>query len=431
MTAGKKIDPKMAEARMLKAGLKPLEPYTNTLTKWKCKCLKCKKIVSPTYGGIQQGRGGCAFCAGIKVDLNDVLKIMLDAKFQPQEPYKGANTPWKVKCLLCGKVIKVRYGNIRYGFSGRKQCCSPVAVIPKKEALKEFDKHGFILLEPYTTSSKALNVKCKKCEKKSKRSLQSLVRAEKKMRCVWCANLRQDPKKLIDIMLKYDLEPLEPYKGANESWKCKCLRTGKTVSPSYSSIRRSKNHVCKFCGQNFVDPREANKFMISKGYKPQVPYTTVHTNWESIHIPCGNIVSPQYAQIQQGFGGCRHCAEWGFQYDKRSYLYLITHKKLKAHKVGIGNIAIKQKADRLHRLKIEGWELFKKWDFDEGKKVLKVEQQIFKVLRDDMKLPIFLTKNQIRNEGYSETISADSITLLELEKIIKKVIKNNSVKVKP
>jgi len=40
-----------------------------------------------------------------------------------------------------------------------------------------------------------------------------------------------------------------------------------------------------------------------------------------------------------------------------------------------------------------------------------------------MKLPIFLTKKQIRNEGYSETINSDSITLLELEKIIKKVIK--------
>ena len=421
MTAGKKIDPKMAEARMLKAGLKPLEPYTNTLTKWKCKCLTCKKIVSPTYGGIQRGRGGCAYCAGIKVDLNDVLKIMLKAKFQPQEPYKGANTPWKVKCLLCEKVIKVRYGNIRYGFSGRKQCCSPVAVIPRKEALKKFDKHGFILLEPYTTSSKALNVICKKCGKKSKRSMQSLERDGKKLRCVWCANLRKDSKEVIAFMTKNGLKPKTPYKGANEPWKCICLKCKKEVSSSYASVRDGKG--CKYCAGNFIDPKDAESNMINWGYKPQEPYKGTHHNWKSIHIPCGNIVSPEYAQIQQGFGGCRHCAEWGFQYDKQSYLYLITHKQLKAHKVGIGNVAKKLKADRLHRLKIEGWELFKKWDFDEGKKALKVEQQIFKVLREDMKLPIFLTKNQIRNEGYSETINAEDITLLELEKVIRKVLK--------
>ena len=38
----------MAEARMLKAGLKPLEPYTNTLTKWKCPACGVKVPVGVT-----------------------------------------------------------------------------------------------------------------------------------------------------------------------------------------------------------------------------------------------------------------------------------------------------------------------------------------------------------------------------------------------
>ena len=222
-------------------------------------------------------------------------------------------------------------------------------------------------------------------------------------------------------MIKNGLKPKEPYKGANVPWKCVCLNCKKEVSPSYASVRDGGS--CKYCVGNFIDSKDARKNMISWGYRPQEPYKTSHHNWKCVHIPCGNIVSPQYAQINQGYGGCRYCAQWGFQYDKKSYLYLITHNKLKAHKIGIGNIAKEQKADRLHRLKLEGWHLFKKWNFSEGKKALTVEGQVFKVLRDDMKLPIFLTKNQIRNEGYSETINADSITLLELEKIIQKVIK--------
>lgn len=212
---------------MLKAGLKPLEPYANTLAKWKCKCLKCKRIVSPTYGAIQQGRGGCAYCAGVRVDPKDVARIMSRAKFEPQEPYKGSSSPWKVKCLLCGKVVTVRYSNIRFGYSGRKQCCSPVAVVDKAVALKQFERCGFTLLEPYTTSKKALKVKCKKCKKTSKRSYQSLSRHGKMLRCVWCANLRKDPKVLRAFMLKNGLRPKEPYKGANEPWKCLCLKCKK------------------------------------------------------------------------------------------------------------------------------------------------------------------------------------------------------------
>ena len=356
-----------------------------------------------------------------KLDSEMAEKLMLKAKFQPLEPYKGASALWKVKCLLCGKIVKVSYHNIKSGFSGRKQCCSPVAVISKREALKKFNIHGFIVLEDYATSSKPIKVKCKKCSRTSKRSYQSLVRLGKKVQCVWCSNLRKDPKEVVTFMTKNGLKPKTPYKGANEPWTCICLKCKKEVSSSYASVRDGKG--CKYCARNFIDSKDAEKNMINWGYKPQEPYKGTHHNWKNLHIPCGNIVSPEYAQIQQGFGGCRHCAEWGFQYDKQSYLYLITHQQLKAHKIGIGNIAKKLKADRLHRLKLEGWETHQIWNFTDGKKALKFEKEIFKLLRTDMKLPIFLSKDQIRNEGYSETINADSITLLELEKIIKRVIK--------
>ena len=418
---GKRLDPKEAEQVMLNAGLKPLEPYTNTLTKWKCKCLTCKKIVSPTYGGIQRGRGGCAYCAGIKVDPDDVLKIMLKAKFQPQEPYKGANALWKVKCLLCGKIVKVRYGNIKYGFSGRKQCCSPVAVIDKEAALKRFEKYGFTVLELYTTSSKSMQVKCNKCKKVSKRSYQSLTRKGKKMRCVWCADLRKDPKEVVAFMIKNGLKPKTPYKGANESWKCICIKCKKEVSPSYASVRDGQG--CKYCAKNTIDPKDAKQNMISWGYKPKEPYKGNHRNWKCIHIPCGNIVSPQYAQIQQGFGGCRHCAEYGFQYDKKSYLYLITNSYLNAHKVGIANVAKRTKGDRLRRMQNDGWVVFKVWHFDEGKRVLNIEKAVFKILREEMSLPQYLSQGEMKHEGETETVDADSITLLQLERIINKVIK--------
>jgi hypothetical protein len=43
---------------MLKAGLKPLEPYTKAMNGWKCQCLNCGQIVFPKYYLIKQGQGG-------------------------------------------------------------------------------------------------------------------------------------------------------------------------------------------------------------------------------------------------------------------------------------------------------------------------------------------------------------------------------------
>ena len=45
----RRIPEKKAVAIMLKAGLKPLEPYKNNFTKWKSKCLKCKKKLNLFY----------------------------------------------------------------------------------------------------------------------------------------------------------------------------------------------------------------------------------------------------------------------------------------------------------------------------------------------------------------------------------------------
>jgi hypothetical protein len=109
-----------------------------------------------------------------------------------------------------------------------------------------------------------------------------------------------------------------------------------------------------------------------------------------------------------------------------SYLYLITNKELNAHKVGIGNY--KKVNDRLTKFKNSGWRVHKVWNFLTGEQALSNEKAIFRVIRKDLKLPIHLSKEQMpKTEGQSETINADSITLLELEKIIKKVIKKSKV----
>ena len=49
----------------------------------------------------------------------------------------------------------------------------------------------------------------------------------------------------------------------------------------------------------------------------------------------------------------------------------------------------------------DGWAVFKVWHFDEGKKVLNIEQKIFKILREDMEIPQYLSKGAMKHEGES------------------------------
>ena len=107
-----KLDPKVAEAVMLKAGLKPLEPYTNNRDPWKSECLKCKREVHPAFSTIQQG-GGCAYCAGRKVDPKEAKAIMLNAGLEPLEPFISSKSKWKCIHIACGKIVHPAYRDIR------------------------------------------------------------------------------------------------------------------------------------------------------------------------------------------------------------------------------------------------------------------------------------------------------------------------------
>ena len=66
-----------SEARklMITSGLEPLVPFVNTSTKWLCRCRTCAREVSPTYSKVKKGYKGCLYCAGKKVDLEELTVL--------------------------------------------------------------------------------------------------------------------------------------------------------------------------------------------------------------------------------------------------------------------------------------------------------------------------------------------------------------------
>ena len=365
---GKRLDPKEAEAVMLKAGLKTLEPFVRSHDKWKCKCLVCGNIVFPPYKQIARGIGGCNTCRYVKSGKSNsnsedaAVALMLKTNLKPLEPYQNEDKPWKSLCLICNKTVSPLFGNIKRGQAG----------------------------------------------------------------CKWCTRKFLDPEEAVEVMRKQGYEPLTKYVNDRTPWKCRCMKCGKICYPTYQPTSRAKNITgCQYCNIHYVDEKDAIKVMLKAKLKPLEPYKNARTPWKCRCLKCKNIVTPTYDNVQ-GESGCQYCSPLGINMNIPSYLYLITHDELNSHKVGIGNVrSIKRTwEDRLGSFRREGWQTYKVWQFKTGGEALKIEKAVFKVIRKDLKLPIHLSKEQMKKtEGQSETVDADSISLLKLEKIINKVIR--------
>jgi hypothetical protein len=114
--------------------------------------------------------------------------------------------------------------------------------------------------------------------------------------------------------------------------------------------------------------------------------------------------------VKQGQGGCRFCADWGIDYEAEGILYLMTHPKYQAHKVGIGNSG-RFKVTRVREHKRSGWVLFKELTFSRTDDAFELEQNILDWLRKDKGLPPFLSESEMPQGGYTETVDASEIDL--------------------
>jgi len=70
------------------AGLEPLEPYVDSMQRWKCRH-SCGEIVYPPYARIQQGNGGCMSCVTTGLDPNEPLIMYLGYMQHGTENEKG------------------------------------------------------------------------------------------------------------------------------------------------------------------------------------------------------------------------------------------------------------------------------------------------------------------------------------------------------
>ena len=458
--------PEAAARRMFLSNfLKPLAPYVDSMTPWKSQCLKCKKIVSPNYNKVRLRGHQCGYCAGTLVDPKDAVKLMSESGFKPIVPYPGSNLPWDARCMKCKKVTSPTYSSVKKGIGCK--FCSSRAVEPR-DAVAAMKRRGFKTLEPFPGAVKPWKVQCIACKKKFETYFHSLkttngckfcngaaldindiqVVLEKlrlkpesdfpgskvpwKLRClrcnrivtptyshltrkdrnvggcVFCSKRRVHMDEMLELLKENKLKPMGQFVNGKTPWLCQCLKCKREVFPRMNDLRSGQSG-CIYCAGLKVDEKAAIKLANKNGFTPLVKYPGAHRGWECVCNVCGQISKPHYTSMQQGINRCKFCSTGGFDFNAPAIIYLISHTTLGAHKIGVAGAA--KHNERLTKHAKQGWSLYKHKEFKKGVDAFNVEGKILHWLRYQNNLPPYLSIEQMPQAGWSETVDATKIDL--------------------
>ena len=176
-----------------------------------------------------------------------------------------------------------------------------------KKAIAIMNRAGLKPLEIYNGNIKPWKSKHLKCGRIVYPTLNSIKRGQGP--CKYCAGKAVYPPDAVKLFLSKGLKPVEPYPGDNKKpWRSIHIACGNKVSPKYAIVARGESMGCHHCSDQFVDPDEAYQFYLSKNLQPLVPYPGTNNPWKSIHLICGSEIKPRYTHIKSGRVGCLVCA---------------------------------------------------------------------------------------------------------------------------
>lgn len=348
-------DGEFAAEIMRNAGLEPLENYPGSHSKWRCLHSECGDEVSATLHGVRSGESGCFRCgrrnAGLaqRLDPETARQLMIENGLEPIEPYELSNKPWKCIHKECGSVVSPTLSSIQGGQRGCRKCADKLTGLrssySQQFAIQQALSRGYQPLDEYPGAMNHWRCIHLECGGEVQATLNTLMSG--KGCCMPCGVASRAEKNRYTaeeaelIMRRFGLEPLEPFPGYMEKWKC-------------------------------------------------------------FHTECGREVSPTFWYVKFRESGCKFCATGGLDYTGQGIVYLLERKDFFSLKIGI--TTPNSRTNRIAAHVKEGWQLVQSWITETAFQAVEVEEDILSWWRIDLDAPISMRKEDMRS-GWTETAS--------------------------
>ena len=409
----KMLDTNIAIKVMKSKGFIPISKYPGSNMPWKSKCKKCQKVTSPTYWSVSKGVG-CKFCRRRAVDPKDAVASMKKRGFKTLEPFPGATKPWAVECLKCKKKFRTVFHSLTT--TNRCKYCSGVA-LEQSDVIKYLKELRLEPLEKFPGARMPWKMRCMRCNRVVNPSWTHLTRKDRNVGgCVFCSKRRVHMDEMLELLRQKKLIPIGQFINGKTPWLCQCLKCKRQVFPRMNDLRRGQSG-CIYCAGLKVDVRHAIKLANKNGFTPIVPYPGAKKGWDCICNVCGQVSKPHYTSMQQGINRCKFCATGGFDFSQPAIIYLITHLKYGAHKIGVAGAS--KHNERLEKHSKQGWSLYKSKKYKSGLQAFTVETELVSWLRYKKNLLPYLSAEQMPQSGWTETVDASEISLVKIwEKVL-------------
>ena len=366
-------DSEFASEIMRNAGLEPLENYPGSKAKWRCLHLECGQEVLATLSGVRQGESGCFKCGAknrglrSRVDPEIAREFMITKGLEPQEPYELSNKPWRCVHKDCGSTVYPTYSSIQGGQRGCRPCAIKEGAL-RSSYTQEFANdqaltRGYKPLEDYPGAMSHWRCTHVPCGREVKATLNTLMSG--KGCCTVCGHAKGGEKNTKytaevaeAVMQEFGLEPLEPFPGYFEKWRC-------------------------------------------------------------IHNGCGREVAPTLWYVKFRESGCKFCATKGLDYTCKGIVYLLQREDYFSAKVGI--TTPNSRTDRIAAHVKEGWRLVQSWTTDTVFQAEEAEEKILSWWRIELEAPISMRREDMKS-GWTETASLLYVDIEETANYIDRLV---------
>lgn len=402
------LDPVVAREIAHVAGLEPVELYTDSRTPWRCVCIVCGNPVTTRLHSIKSsianGTTFCRYCSGRTQDPDKAVEILRQSGAEPIEAFPGSQKRWRSRCLTCRREVTPLWQDIKDGYACKY--CAKRATHPD-DALVGMRAANVEPIGPFPGSREPWPCVCNTCGREVSPRWDNIRTRRPVSACKYCAGKAVDADETASAMRIIGLEPRVPYPGRNDiPWSCRCTTCGREVAPEWRCIKRGQGG-CKYCaGKVPYDPGVATAMMRKSGAVPISAYPGYNVPWLCLCAACGREITPCLASIKVGNGPCRYCAPRGFDPKKEGFVYLLVHPTFGAAKIGITETS----GFRIRFHARHDWQAIVTVRVP-GELAVAIEKVILSWWRKGLDLPPYLSKNEMPQGGWTETVDADAIDI--------------------
>lgn len=243
------------------------------------------------------------------------------------------------------------------------------------------------------------------------------------------ATLRPELALEWDYSANYPWRPEQFTEHSNQEFQWICESDPKHRWPAKIATR-SKGHGCRYCARVKVGRNDLNSRAITHPGKKHLisEWSNLNTKDTSqVAFSCNDEYLWRCPEGHSDYEsspanrwfcntGCPTCAPSAYSATKPGRLYFISNPELRAMKIGITNIDAK--TDRVRRFESKGWQVIHTVEHENGAVARSIEKRMFRHVRENLGLPQFLEKGELRPLGGETETFEFSEGLLTLSGLI-------------